>query len=163
MFDTFTLITETMEDFITELKPDYNIHRRSVIMSIVVNSIPLVPYLIFMAGLFFGFIYSIYDVKKRTPGHPMIWIFPFGMLLCLSCFLNRYALEATVNDLFQQITDIAVHISVAGFALSFLITFIFAYKKNYVKKEKLKKLAPLLIGCIIIMLICFIIPLLLKK
>ena len=57
---------------------------------------------------------------------------------------------------FQQITDIAVHISVAGFGLSFLITFIFAYKKNYVKKEKLKKLAPLLIGCIIIMLICFI-------
>ena len=92
----------------------------------------------------------------------MIWIFPFGMLLSLSCFLNRYALEATVNDLFQQITDIAVHISVAGFGLSFLITFIFAYKKNYVNKEKLKKLAPLLIGCIIIMLICFI-PLILKK
>ena len=66
MFDTFTLIHETMENLITELKPDYNIHRRSVIMSIVVNSIPLVPYLIFMAGLFFGFIYSIYDVKKNS-------------------------------------------------------------------------------------------------
>ena len=124
-------------------------------MRYIINTLSFESYIFVLAALFFGSIFGIYDMRKKKPGHPMTWVLPFSMELCIALALNRCALELTTNHLFQQITDIIAIVSVICFFLSFVITFILAYKKDYVDKEKFKKIMPLLIGCIIIMAICF--------
>lgn len=131
-------------------------------MSNIINALSFETYIFIIILLFFGSIFGIYDMRKKKPGHPMIWVLPCSMFLCLSLILYRCSLELTSNQIFQEITHIVTIISVVCFFISFIITFAIAHKNNYTDKEKLKRLLPLLICCIVIMLICFV-PLLFRR
>lgn len=130
-------------------------------MSIIINSLSFETYIFIVILLFLGSIFGIYDMRKKKPGHPMTWVLPFSIFLCASLILYRCSLELTNNQIFQEITHIVTIISIICFFISFIITFAIAHKNNYTDKEKLNKLLPLLIGCIIIMIICFV-PLLFR-
>lgn len=108
---------------------------------------------ILICGILFS-IYAVYDMKKKKSRHPMIWIFPVIILLCISFIMYKCAIELTTNTVFQNITDLMACISSVMFVISFIVTFILAYKNNYVDKEKLKKMKTPIIICLLIILIC---------
>ena len=131
-------------------------------MSYFINSLPFELYILILVAALGCSIYGIFYMRKNQSGHPMIWVLPFCIFLSCVLAVNRIIQEFTNNFFMQEIVNIVTLASVGCFFISFFTTFISAYKKDYVDKEKFKKLAPMLIMCIIVMLICFI-PLLLKN
>lgn len=111
----------------------------------IINSSPFETYSLILLFIFGGSIFSIFEMRKKRPGNPTVWIFPFAMLMSVSLFIYRCAIEFTTNRLFQEITDYFASICVALCLLSVLITVIFAYRGGYVNKDKVKKLVPIVI------------------
>lgn len=125
-------------------------------MSYIINYLSFEMYIFILILAIVVSVYGIYDMQKKHTGHPMIWILPFNILLCLSLILYRCAFELTINQVFQTATSISTIVFSICFLLSFIVAFVIACKNNYIDNEKLKKILPLLIGCIVIMLICFV-------
>ena len=120
-----------------------------------INSLPFEIYILVLLFLIVGGIYGIFDMRKKRPGHPMIWVLPFGILEGVSLLVYRCSLEFTTNALFQKISHIFALTSVSLLLITFVVTFFIAHKRNYTNKEKLKELRPLMICCAIIVVICF--------
>lgn len=99
---------------------------------------------------------EIYHMKRKKSGDPTIWIFPFLILTSVAFIIKKCAMELTTNIAFQKASDIGATISAIILFIVFIVTYIIAYKNNYINTEKLKKLKPLLVACLLIFLICSI-------
>lgn len=111
----------------------------------IIDSLPFEAYSMLLLFIFGGSVLSIFEMRKKRPGNPTVWIFPFSMLMSVSLFFYRFAIEFTTNQNFQQITDYIASICVALCLLSVVVTVIFAYRSGYVNKDKFKKLVPIII------------------
>lgn len=101
-------------------------------------------------------IYSMFEINKQKKGNPTMWIFPFVILTAITLLINKYAYELTVNNFFQKTSDIITIVSIALFFLSILITFVIAYIRGYLDKEKVKKVAPMIICGVIFVIFGFL-------
>lgn len=122
-------------------------------MFYIVNLLPFELYVLILICISGGLVFSIFDIRKKRPGHPAIWIIPFGMLECIFLLFYRCSLELSTNVVLQKVTNILSLIGIGLFFASLIITFIIAYKKNYINREKFKKLMPTFIAGIILMLL----------
>ena len=125
-------------------------------MYYIINSLPFEMYIFILLFLIVGSVYAIFDMRKNRPGHPMIWLFPFGILEGISLLVYRCALEFTKNVVFQKVAHFFADANACLCFIAFVVTFIIAHKRNYTNKKKVKELLPLMIGCVIIVIICFI-------
>ena len=123
-------------------------------MSFLFGSMSIEMYIIIFILVIFVSVSEIYNMKKNKIGDPTMWFFPFLILTSFLFILKKLSMELTTNILFQKVTDISATISAVISFIVFIVTYIFAYKKGYINVEKLKKLKPMIIACLLIMLIC---------
>lgn len=123
-------------------------------MSFLFGSISIEVYIIVFLLVILASISEIYNIKKNKAGNPTIWCFPFLILTSVSFILKRCSMELTTNMVFQSVADICATICAILFLIVFAITYIIAYKKGLINVEKLKKLKPLIIACLLIVIIC---------
>ena len=100
--------------------------------------------------------YEMYNMKSKKSGDPTIWMFPFMIVASVSLIIKRCVNEFSTNIAFQKISNIGATISTLMFFIVFITTYIIAYRNNYIDKEKLKKLKPLIVSCLLIMLVCMV-------
>ena len=123
-------------------------------MFYLINSISFEMYIIIFILVILASISEIYNMKKNKIGDPIIWVFPFLILASVLFILKKCSMELTTNMVFQKVSDISATISAVIFFIVLAITYIMSYKKGYINVQRLKKLKPLIITCLLIILIC---------
>lgn len=119
----------------------------------IINSMPFGLY-VFVLLIGLGcLIYSIFDMRKKQPGNPTIWILPFGITVDIMLVVYRLTIEFAQNNTVQDIAKIILIVSAVLFIISIFATFILANKKGYIDSEPLKKIMPTLKGCAIALII----------
>lgn len=125
-------------------------------MNYIYNSMSIELYILILALAIFAAFYEMYNMKRKKSGDPTIWIFPFMILTCVAFIIKRCAMELTTNIIFQKAANIGATICAIMLFIVFIVTYIVAYKNNYINTEKIKKLKPLFIACFLIIIICSI-------
>lgn len=123
-------------------------------MSFLFDSMSIEKYIILFILVILASISEMYNMKKKKSENPTIWVFPFLILTSVLFILKKYSMELTTNMVFQKVSGISATISAVIFFIVFAITYIIAYKKGYINVEKIKKLKPLIIACLLIISIC---------
>lgn len=123
-------------------------------MSFLFGSMSIEKYIIIFILVILASISEMYNMKNKKSGNPTIWVFPFLILTSVLFILKKCSMELTTNMVFQKVSGISATISAVIFFIVFAITYIIAYKKGYINVEKIKKLKPLIIACLLIISIC---------
>ena len=84
-------------------------------------------------------------MKSKYHDNPMVWIIPFLILTFGSFVIYKYALDFTINLLFQQTMMTVTLVCFVLFILSFVITLSIVSKKSYANKKLEKKMKPIVI------------------
>lgn len=108
-------------------------------MYYIVNSMSFPIYILVLASAFVLSIYGIYEMHEKKPGHPMIWTMPFAMLTSVCLIAYRCTTEFSLDINLQRMLNIITIVSIVFFAISIIVTFIIADKKNYTAKGKKAK------------------------
>ena len=96
----------------------------------IVSSMSFPVYMLVAVGAFVLLGYGIYDMRKKQPGHPMIWSLPFAMFADSCLIIYRCTIEFSRNIILQNVFDIASIISGMLFVIALIVTFIIADKKK---------------------------------
>ena len=110
-------------------------------MYYIVSSMSFPVYMLVTIGVFILAFFSIFDMRKKKPGHPMIWMLPFAMITDAFLIAYRCIIEFSANTNLQKGFYIATIVSIILFVISTIVTFIIADKKNYTAKGKKAKYA----------------------
>ena len=110
-----------------------------------INSFPFETVCLFLLFVIIGSIFSIIEMRKKRPGNPTIWIFPFAILMGISLLIDKCAIALTTNAIFQKVSSCITSVCVVMFFLSVIVTVTLAYNKGYINKEKSKNLIPIFI------------------
>ena len=123
-------------------------------MSFLFSSISIETLVIVFILAIIAAVSEIYNMKKNNVKNPTILFFPCLILTLALAIWNNLSVELTTNVLFQKATNIGAIISAVLSLVVLLVTSIFSYKNGYMNIEKVKKLKPLIISCLIIILMC---------
>lgn len=111
----------------------------------IILSIPFWVFVLLFFVVLGVSIYSYHDMKSKYHDNPMVWIIPFLILTFGSFVIYKYALDFTINLLFQQTMMTVTLVCFVLFILSFVITLSIVSKKSYANKKLEKKMKPIVI------------------
>lgn len=129
-------------------------------MHYIFNSTPFFVFSLIILGFMGLGIYGLYDFYKKKPGNPLRFIlWEFILAVLPTIWLSRYVQDFDVSDILLEISEIITIPLIALFILSFVVFFIIAYKKGFIKEEDYKKAKMTVIpaGIIILGLVAYIV------